>query len=90
MAKRNAAPAAPAINDPGLAPYHSIIGPLHAAPLSVWGNAYDIADTTLWELRKKGQGPRTFKIGRKLYATRSAWVAWLDQMAADGMSDIDV
>jgi predicted DNA-binding transcriptional regulator AlpA len=52
-----------------------------ALPLADVSLFLDCPLSTLDMLRAKGQGPRTFKIGRRLYVTQSALRAWIDQMA---------
>jgi hypothetical protein len=57
--------------------------PRHASPLTMLCTNHDISNTTMWEMRKAGRGPKVFKIGKKLYATHDNFAAWLDQLAAE-------
>jgi predicted DNA-binding transcriptional regulator AlpA len=60
------------------------MGELIAAPMLTLADIalyLDLPVSTLHKLRAQGNGPRTFKIGRKLYATRPAVNEWLDHMA---------
>jgi hypothetical protein len=41
----------------------------------------DIPSSTLQKLRSRGEGPKTFVIGRRLYTRQSDFRAWLDRMA---------
>jgi hypothetical protein len=36
----------------------------------------------MWELRKAGRGPKTFKIGKRIYATHAHFAEWIEQLAA--------
>jgi hypothetical protein len=41
----------------------------------------DVPLSTLDKLRAEGRGPRTFKIGRRLYVRQGDMRAWLDALA---------
>ena len=41
----------------------------------------DVPLSTIDKLRARGQGPRTFRIGRRLYVRQSDLRDWLDAMA---------
>jgi hypothetical protein len=41
----------------------------------------DMPMSTLHRLRAQGKGPRTFTIGRKVYARRPDFNAWIDGLA---------
>ncbi len=43
----------------------------------------DIPLSTVDKLRAAGKGPRTFKIGRRLYVRQGDLRAWLDRMAEE-------
>lgn len=62
------------------------LGDLIAAPaLPVYDVALflDVPLSTIDKLRAQGRGPRTFKIGRRLYVRQSDMRDWLDRMAMD-------
>ncbi len=52
-----------------------------ALPLSDAALFLDVPLSTMDMLRAKGQGPRTFKIGRRLYVRQVDLRAWLDSLA---------
>jgi hypothetical protein len=52
-----------------------------ALPLADVSLFLDCPLSTLDMLRTKGQGPRTFRIGRRLYVRQVDLRAWLDKMA---------
>lgn len=52
-----------------------------ALPLTDVGLFLDVPLSTLDMLRAKGQGPRTFKIGRRLYVRQLDLRNWLDKLA---------
>jgi hypothetical protein len=52
-----------------------------ALPLTDVGLFFDVPLSTLDMLRAKGDGPRTFKIGRRLYVRQSDLRAWIDKLA---------
>ena len=52
-----------------------------ALPLTDVSLILDCPLSTLDMLRAKGQGPRTFKIGRRLYVRQTDLRAWLDRLA---------
>lgn len=52
-----------------------------ALPLADVSLFLDCPLSTLDMLRAKGDGPRTFKIGRRLYVRQADLRAWLDRMA---------
>lgn len=41
----------------------------------------DLPLSTVDKLRAQGKGPRTFRLGRRLYVRQADLRAWLDQMA---------
>lgn len=43
----------------------------------------DLPLSTVDKLRAEGRGPRTFKLGRRLYVRQSDLRAWLDRMASE-------
>jgi Helix-turn-helix domain len=54
-----------------------------ALPIADVALYLDIPLSTLDLLRAKGQGPRCFRIGRRLYVLQADLRAWLERMAAD-------
>lgn len=69
---------------PDYAERSSRLGDLIAAPALPLGDVslfLDVPLSTLDMLRAKGQGPRTFKIGRRLYVRRADLVEWFDRLA---------
>jgi len=54
---------------------------LHALPYADAALFLDIPLSTLDKLRAEGNGPRCFKLGRRLYVRQADLRAWLDKMA---------
>jgi hypothetical protein len=54
---------------------------IHAAPLVAWCKAYGVPLSTLYQLTRERRGPRTFKVGRRIFARRADWHKWLDDLA---------
>lgn len=52
-----------------------------ALPLADVSLYLDVPLSTLDAIRAKGDGPRTFKIGRRLYVRQTDLRAWLDKLA---------
>lgn len=52
----------------------------HASPLADVGYGLDVPSSTIDKLRKSGLGPRTFKIGRRLYVHQDDLRDWLRQL----------
>jgi hypothetical protein len=60
------------------------LGALNAAPampLADFAAALDLPMSTMEKLRASGKGPRTFKLGRRLYVRQADQRDWLDAMA---------
>jgi hypothetical protein len=60
------------------------MGDLIAAPAMPVADAAMLLDLplrTMDQLRAQGKGPRTFKIGRRLFVRQADLRDWLDQMA---------
>ena len=53
----------------------------HTMPLADVALYLDVPLSTLDMLRAKGQGPHTFKIGRRIYVRQDDLRDWLDKMA---------
>jgi predicted DNA-binding transcriptional regulator AlpA len=53
----------------------------HALPLADAALLLDVPLSTLDMLRAKGDGPRTFRIGRRLYVRQADLREWIDRMA---------
>lgn len=61
------------------------LGDLIAAPALPLADAalfLDVPVSTLDKLRAQGRGPRTFKIGRRLYVRQVDLRDWLDHLAS--------
>jgi hypothetical protein len=57
---------------------------LVAAIVLTWDDValyLDLPVSTLNMLRSQGRGPRTFRLGRRLYVSRADLLKWLTQMA---------
>jgi len=52
-----------------------------ALPLIEVALFLDLPVSTLNKLHTQGRGPRTFKIGRRLYVRQADLRAWLDELA---------
>ena len=52
-----------------------------ALPLADVSLFLDVPLSTMDMLRAQGKGPRTFKIGRRLYVRQTDLRAWIDEMA---------
>lgn len=50
-------------------------------PLAEIALFLDLPYSTIETLHRAGDGPRTFKIGRRLYVTQQHFREWLDAMA---------
>jgi predicted DNA-binding transcriptional regulator AlpA len=53
----------------------------HALPIGDVSLYLDVPMSTLDLLRAKGQGPKCFKIGRRLYVLKAELHAWLERLA---------
>ena len=53
----------------------------HALPLAEVALYLDLPQSTIDKLRARGDGPKTFRIGRRLYVRQSDLRAWLDTLA---------
>lgn len=61
------------------------LGDLIAAPALPFADIalfLDLPFSTMEKLHRQGQGPKTFKLGRRLYVRQVDLRAWLDDMAA--------
>ncbi len=54
-----------------------------ALPIADVALYLDVPMSTLDLLRARGQGPKCFKIGRRLYVLQSELRAWLEKMALE-------
>jgi len=52
-----------------------------ALPLIEVALLLDLPSSTLDDLHRQGRGPKTFKIGRRLYVRQTDLRDWLDKMA---------
>jgi predicted DNA-binding transcriptional regulator AlpA len=57
--------------------------PLGAISVEQFCKKYGISDGTFYNLRKKGKGPKTIKIGARRVITNSAALEWEQQMMAE-------
>lgn len=53
-------------------------------PLGALAEMHGIPLSTLYFARQAQKGPRTFKIGRRVYCLRRDWNEWLAGLAATG------
>ena len=63
---------------------------LIAAPVLPLGDValfLDLPTSTIEKLRARGQGPRIFKLGRRLYVRQADLREWIDRMAAQEVDD---
>lgn len=58
----------------------------HAAPESELLEEIGLPASTYAAEKAAGRGPRTFKIGRRIYVRIADWHAWLDERAGAGGS----
>ena len=55
-----------------------------ALPVDVLAAQTGIPTGTMTALHSQKKGPRTFKIGRRLYVLRADWTTWLTGLATTG------
>jgi hypothetical protein len=57
-----------------------------ALPLADLALFLGVPLSTVDKLRAEGRGPRTFKIGRRLYVRQDDMRSWIDRMATEAAS----
>lgn len=57
----------------------------YASPESTLLETIGLPRSTYAAVKAAGRGPKTFKIGRRIYVLHSEWYAWLDRCSREGV-----